>query len=180
MSLPKTIQLFVSCFVLCLLVQSCNSQENKKDFKFKSQKDYDEMMIESHKKFNQDLEVKIEQYMDSSKMNFQRTGSGMAYAILQKGSGVKPKVGNEVRIKYQLRFLNGDAVFGYEDVQNLSFFIEKSDVETGLHEAIKLMQVGEKSEFIFPPHLAFGISGNRKGIPPQSTLIYTIELLAVR
>ncbi len=180
MSLHKSIQLFVSCFLLCLLVQSCNSQENKKDFNFKSQKDYDDMMIESHKKFNQDLEVKIEQYIDSSNINFQRTGSGLAYGVLQKGSGINPKLGNEVRIKYNVRFLNGDTIIGYENIQNLSFYIEKSDVETGLHEALQLMKVGEKAEFIFPPHLAFGISGNRKGIPPQSTLIYNIELVAVR
>ena len=166
--------------VFCFLISSCNSQEQKQEIQYSSKKEFEDAMIESHKKFIQKSDDQIKQYIDSSAYTFETTGTGLRHAIISEGVGVIPKVGDQVKISYTIRFLDGEPVMEYEHGKNLEFFIEKSDVETGLHQALQLMKVGEKAEFIMPPHLAFGISGDRKGIPPQSTLIYTIELLAVR
>lgn len=173
----KSILIFV---VFGFLFTSCNSQEQKQELQYSSKKNFEEAMIESHKKFIQKSDDEIATYIKSSEYTFETTGTGLRHAIINEGIGVIPKIGDQVKIKYTIRFLDGEPVIEYEQGRNLEFFIEKSDVETGLHQALQLMKVGEKAEFILPPHLAFGMSGDRNGIPPQSTLIYTIELLAVR
>jgi FKBP-type peptidyl-prolyl cis-trans isomerase len=173
----KSILIFA---VFGLLFTSCNSQEQKQELQYSSKKDFDEAMIESHKKFIQKSDDAIAVYIDSSNYTFETTGTGLRHAVIAEGVGVIPKIGDQVKINYIIRFLDGEPVLDFEKGRNLEFFIEKSDVETGLHQALQLMKVGEKAEFIFPPHLAFGMTGDRNGIPPQSTLIYTIELLAVR
>ena len=54
------------------------------------------------------------------------------------------------------------------------------NVETGLHEGIKYMKVGEKAKMILPSHLAHGLIGDSKKIPPRSTIVYDIELLDLK
>tara|TARA_R110002049_G_scaffold294590_5_gene481303 strand:- start:2734 stop:3258 length:525 start_codon:yes stop_codon:yes gene_type:complete len=166
--------------VFILIISACNSQEQKQKVPFQSKSDFDESMIESHKRFLDKSSKEITEYINRSNYTFETSGTGLRYTTLEKGSGVQPKKGNEVKIEYSIQFLDGEPVMEYATPKVMSFYIEQSDVETGLHEALQLMKVGEKAEFIFPPHLAFGISGDRNGIPPQSTLIYTIELLATR
>lgn len=166
--------------VLMLIISACNSQEQKQELPYTTKIEFEESMIQSHKRFIEKSATAINAYIDSSDYKFTASGTGLRYAIIENGYGVQPKKGNEVKINYTIKFLDGEAVMEFDKPKAMSFYIEQSDVETGLHEAIQLMKVGEKSEFIFPPHLAFGMSGNRNGIPPQSTLVYTIELEAIR
>lgn len=166
--------------VLVIIISSCNSQEQEKKHNYQTKSNFEESMIQSHKRFLEKTSADIELYTDSSDLNFETTGTGLRYAIIEKGSGVIPHKGSEVKIRYTIHFLDGEPVLEFSSPKILTFYIEQSNVETGLHQALQLMKVGEKAEFIFPPHLAFGISGNRNGIPPQSTLKYTIELLATR
>ena len=60
------------------------------------------------------------------------------------------------------------------------FAVDFDDVESGLHEGVKYMSVGDKAIFILPAHLAHGITGDQAAIPPQSTLVYDLHLLAKR
>jgi FKBP-type peptidyl-prolyl cis-trans isomerase len=53
-------------------------------------------------------------------------------------------------------------------------------VESGIHEGIKLMRVGEKSKLVFPSHLAHGLVGDLKDIPPLSPLVVDIELIELQ
>jgi FKBP-type peptidyl-prolyl cis-trans isomerase len=56
------------------------------------------------------------------------------------------------------------------------FIVDKSNVETGVQEAIKLMKVGDRAKLIIPAHLAHGITGDMNKIPPISTLIVDLKL----
>jgi len=58
--------------------------------------------------------------------------------------------------------------------------VDKSSVETGLHEGVKLMHVGEKATMILPSHLAYGLIGDEKRIPPRASVLYELELLSVK
>ncbi len=166
--------------ILIVFISACNSQEKEGNATYQSKRDFEEKMIASHKRFIEKSNQTIQNYIDSSAYSYITTGTGLRYAVIEAGAGVTPSKGNEVKIAYSIRFLDGEEVMGYNEPKVSSFFIEQSDVESGLHEALQLMKVGEKASFIFPPHLAFGISGDRNGIPPQSTLLYTIELIAAR
>ena len=62
--------------------------------------------------------------------------------------------------------------------QPQEFIVALDDVEAGLHEGIQKLAIGDKAIFILPAHLAHGVSGDQSAIPPQSPLVYDIELIA--
>lgn len=166
--------------IFIAFITSCNSQVQNETIQNQGGVNFEEAMIQSHKLFVEKSTKAINQYVNQSDYEFITTGTGLRYAIISTGVGVRPVKGNEVKIEYIIEFLDGEKVLNYEKPKTISFYIEQSSVESGLHEALQLMKLGEKASFIFPPHLAFGMSGDRQGIPPQSTLLYTIELLAIR
>ena len=57
--------------------------------------------------------------------------------------------------------------------------IEKTDIESGLHEALKYMCTNDKALFILPSHLAHGLIGDQDKIPPLQSLIYDIHLIKI-
>lgn len=121
----------------------------------------------------------IKQYIQRKGGTFIETGTGVHYFIYQKSdSNKQPKSGDEVEIKYLLTLLNGDTV-----VNKLSnsdkIKVEFDEKESGLHETIKLLSVGDKAFIIIPSHRAHGLTGNDVNIPPLSTLVYQIEIVKI-
>jgi peptidylprolyl isomerase len=106
--------------------------------------------------------------------------SGILYEILADGSGDKPEAGNTVRMNYRGMFLDG-RVFDSSDVHGapLEFPVGRQIVIPGLDETARDMRVGEKRLAIFPPEFAYGEQGAGNVIPPNSYLVFELELLGI-
>jgi len=108
----------------------------------------------------------------------QVTASGLQYKVLHKGNGtVNPKVTDEVTVHYVGSLMDG-TVFDSSVARDkpISFGLER--VIEGWKEGLPLMVEGDKMRFFIPPSLAYG--ENRAGdIPPNSTLIFDVELLKI-
>jgi FKBP-type peptidyl-prolyl cis-trans isomerase len=83
-------------------------------------------------------------------------------------------------IDYSVSLLDGTECYSSKSTGPQEFRIGQDNVESGLHEAILLMKVGDKARFILPPHLAHGLIGDQNKIPAMSTIIYDVELKALR
>ena len=107
--------------------------------------------------------------------------SGIRYIVQTKGTGAKPSPGKTVSIKYKGMLLSG-RVFDNSDVHGgpLDFQIGARRVIPGMEEAVKDMVIGEKRMVIIPPELAYGERGVDNVIPPNSFLIFEIELIGIR
>jgi peptidylprolyl isomerase len=107
------------------------------------------------------------------------TSSGLRYIILQEGVGDTPYSGQTVRVHYSGSFIDGTKFdSSYDKNKPLEFMLGARRVIQGWEEGIQLLNVGAKAKFIIPPNLAYGPRG--KGpIPPNSTLIFEIELLEI-
>ena len=114
--------------------------------------------------------------------------SGLKYVSLQAGvDTVKPKTGQEVKIRYVGKLLDGTV---FDEVTGRAFFnfkIGDKDIIDGWHDGFKLMSKGEKGIFIIPPFLAYGTKGMKDPfepgqymIPPNSTLIFEVELISIK
>ena len=104
------------------------------------------------------------------------TPSGLQYEIISEGSGEKPGPNDNVRVHYEGTFINGsafDSSFGSEPVEfGLSWVIP------GWSEGLQLMNEGSVYRLVIPSYLAYGSSGSGP-IPPNATLIFRVELLAI-
>jgi FKBP-type peptidyl-prolyl cis-trans isomerase FkpA len=103
-----------------------------------------------------------------------KTESGLQYKILVEGRGRKPKPKSTVKVHYRGILLDGT---GFDNSYSSDEPIELSlhRVIEGWNEGLQLMPSGSAYVFLIPPELAYGEKGARS-IPPNSTLIFEIEL----
>ena len=107
------------------------------------------------------------------------TASGLKYVERKIGDGKEAKVGSKVKVHYTGTFVDGkkfDSSIG-KDPYELT--IGNAEVIKGWEEGLEGMKVGGKRKLIIPPKLAYGEKG-RTGIPPNSTLLFEIELVDVK
>ena len=108
------------------------------------------------------------------------TASGLKYVVLKQGTGtVSPKATDSVNVHYHGTLLNG-TVFdsSVERGQPISFPL--NGVIPGWTEGLQLMKVGDKFKFEIPPNLAYGAGSPSPKIPPNSTLVFEVELLGIQ
>ncbi len=120
-------------------------------------------------------ENRIEAFIRRRGWNMTETGTGLRYEIYEGGKGVAAEAGMKASLKYVISLLNGEVV--YQSDEASSFKIGKDEVESGLHEGVLMMRVGDKARMILPPHLAHGLTGDRERIPSNATLVFDVELI---
>ncbi len=105
-----------------------------------------------------------------------KTRSGLLYKVLKKGAGASPKAGAQVTCHYQGAFIRG-TVFdsSYERKEPATFKI--GQLIPGMNEALLAMKKGEKRLLVIPPELGYGKRGAGNAIPPDSWLVFEVELL---
>ncbi|GGK04971.1 FKBP-type peptidyl-prolyl cis-trans isomerase [Luteimonas terricola] len=107
------------------------------------------------------------------------TGSGLQYMVLRQGSGPRPTADTQVRVHYEGTLLDG-TVFDSSYERNDPATFGLGQVIAGWTEGLQLMPVGAKYRFWIPSELAYGRNGSPGGIPPNSTLVFDVELLQLR
>ena len=106
------------------------------------------------------------------------TKSGLAYKVIKKGEGSSPKATDTVTVHYTGYLTDGSKFDSSVDRgQPTSFPL--NGVIKGWTEGLQLMNVGAKYRFKIPGDLAYGPQGNR-GIPPNATLVFDVELIAIQ
>jgi FKBP-type peptidyl-prolyl cis-trans isomerase FkpA len=117
--------------------------------------------------------------------NVKKTASGLYYTISKQGSGAFPKVGQQVTVNYTGKKLDGikfdsNVEPDFNHVEPFSFLLGKHNVIKGWDEGIALMKKGMKATFYIPSIFAYGDRGSDERIPPNSILIFDIELLSFK
>lgn len=108
------------------------------------------------------------------------TPSGLKYQVLKQGTGtVSPKATDRVKVHYHGTLLNG-TVFDSSVQRNDPATFPLNAVIAGWTEGVQLMKVGDKFKFEIPPNLAYGPEGRPPVIPPNSTLVFEVELLEIQ
>jgi FKBP-type peptidyl-prolyl cis-trans isomerase len=128
-----------------------------------------------------DEKAKQKELLDSVAIGYEETKSGLRYQILQKGSGKQATKGAGVSVHYKGQLLDG-TVFdsSYKRKDPIDFNVGIGQVIAGWDEGILLLQVGDKARFVIPSNLAYGSAGAGGVIPPDATLIFDVELMAVK
>jgi len=135
----------------------------------------------SRAKREEEAKLAMKAQMDKIAAGYDETPSGLRYKILQEGSGKKAEKGNMVSVHYKGQLLDGQ-VFdsSYQRKQPIDFTIGVGQVISGWDEGIQLLKVGDKARLVIPSNLAYGSQGAGGVIPPDATLIFDVELVAVK
>ena len=102
----------------------------------------------------------------------------LQYEVITEGTGVMPETTDTVRVHYHGTLLDG-TVFDSSIERGEPVQFAVSGVIRGWTEVLQLMKTGAKWKAYIPPALAYGVRGSAPRIPPNSLLIFAIELLEI-
>jgi FKBP-type peptidyl-prolyl cis-trans isomerase FklB len=104
--------------------------------------------------------------------------SGLQYKVITEGKGKSPKAADSVTVHYRGTLIDGTEFdSSYKRSEPATFPV--NGVIKGWTEALQLMKEGAKWQLFIPADLAYGEQG-RPGIPPNSVLIFEVELISVK
>ena len=120
---------------------------------------------------------KVENEISNRWPNTVKTRSGLQYVVLRKGDGKGcPKYGQAVTVHYTGTLLDG-RMFDSSVHRGQPATFKIGQVIEGWNEALQTMSKGEKRTLIIPPELGYGVHGYPGIIPPDSYLVFDVELL---
>lgn len=134
-----------------------------------------------HKMWIQEDLDAIEKFVSRRKWEMQETGTGTLYYIYE--SYPEAKQGETdlfATVGYEVMLLDGKVIYSSQTDGPAQVKIEKDDVESGIHEVLKIMRVGEKAAVILHPHRAHGLLGDDDKIGPQSVVVYNLHLISLK
>ena len=114
---------------------------------------------------------------NKQKPGVKTTASGLQYKVLKAGTGRSPSATDKVEVHYRGTLIDGKEFdSSYKRQQSITFPL--NGVIKGWTEGVQLMKEGAEYEFYIHPELGYGSSGT-SGIPPNSVLIFKVELIKV-
>jgi peptidylprolyl isomerase len=111
-----------------------------------------------------------------------KTASGLIYMVTKQGTGAQLKAGDEVIVHYTGLFTDGRMFDSSRDRgEPLSFRLGAGRVIKGWDEGLQLLRVGDHATLVIPAAIAYGEQGAGGGaIPPNSTLVFLVEIVGVK
>ena len=115
---------------------------------------------------------------NKSKPGIQTTASGLQYKITQEGTGAKPDANDKVTVHYHGTTIDGK-VFDSSVERGQPATFGLNQVIPGWTEGLQLLKPGGKAKLIIPANLGYGANGYPPVIPPNSWLVFDVELIKV-
>jgi FKBP-type peptidyl-prolyl cis-trans isomerase FkpA len=106
------------------------------------------------------------------------SASGLVYRSLKDGSGASPGASDKVKVHYRGTFPDGKE-FDSSYKRNEAIEFPLNGVIKCWTEGVQRMKVGGKAKLTCPPAIAYGERGAGGVIPPNATLLFEVELLAI-
>ena len=149
---------------------------NKDEFESFKREQYEKMQNQMNNNMEEQLIIDaqiIDQYLVDKNIEAINTASGLRYVILEAGSGPNASVGSSAKVRYIGMLLDGTTF----DSGEYTFNLGQGQVIRGWDEGIGYFNKGAKGTLYIPSALGYGPNGSGEAIPPNSILIFDIELL---
>jgi len=168
-------------FLLLLIISFSSCREGQAD-KNKQHKEFNHdtlknLFIKANKQIIQKENDEMDYYASSHQMTFVHTSSGIRYFVYQpsaKGDSIKDST--VITMSYKVSLLNGTECYSSKTDGKKTIRVGHEDIESGIHKALLYLKRGDKALILIPSHLAHGLLGDFKKIPPQMPIIYDVEI----
>lgn len=162
-------------------VEEVMNQEEFQAYRMEMMRKQQEDMLAQQEEQIKIDSVKIEEYLAENKIDAESTESGLYYVIEEKGSGIQPSPGDSVYVHYTGKLLDGTQFDSSLDRgEPLVIPIGQGMVIQGWDEGIMLLNKGAKATLYIPSPLGYGPRGSGGAIPPNSVLVFNVELVDVK
>jgi FKBP-type peptidyl-prolyl cis-trans isomerase len=168
--------------VLFFFINSCGNPSEKEKPKNNLPKAINEeelknQFVKANKQLVQKESDEMDYYVKTHKMPFVKTSSGIRYYVYKpsaQGDSIKDK--EEIVMNYIVSLLDGTECYSSKTEGKKTFIVGNEDIESGIHRGVKYLKHGDKALLLIPSHLAHGLLGDFKKIPPQMPIIYDVEI----
>ncbi len=167
---------FLSLFIITIIA-SCQQTPKKEQQVFNETK-----VKQQFVKANQQMVIKenddMDYYQKSHKLPFTITTSGIRHYVYKpstKGDSIKD--GDVLTLNYTISLLDGTECYSSKIDGVKEFKVGMGEAENGLHKAVLHLKTGDKALILIPSYLAHGLMGDSKKIPPQSPIVYDLEIV---
>ncbi len=161
------------CTLACLLLMSCRDTGAREQVRTSAPA----VELESFTEVNRRLAEKdkdiITAFIRRKGWTMEADTEGFYHMTLQKGRGEEIKQGTVVEVLVDIYLLDGTPCYLQ---QTRSFRVNETAEMSGLHKALLGQYKGSTLRLIFPPHLAYGLPGDRNRIPPRSILLLELKI----
>lgn len=127
----------------------------------------------------QPIPPSLDEYLKNNNLKTTSTPEGLHYQITMPGKGVAPKDGEYVLIRFKAMLLDSTVFEQSKEEEPFIFQVGNREVIKGLDKAARLLKIGGKGTFYLPPNLGYMHFGVGKVVPPNSPLMYELELLDI-
>lgn len=173
---PLIICLFIAGFLL-----SCDGNDSSAGEKKIDKVKVKEQFIKANQLVVNKENDEMDYYQKSHQMDFVKTKSGLRYYVYKASSkGDSIKDGDIVRMEYTVFLMDGTECYSSKTDGIKEFKVGMENLESGIHKGVKFLKSGDKALILIPSHLAHGLLGDYKKIPPQSPIVYDIHILSVK
>ena len=163
-------------FSYLIILFSCSQQK-------KTEKEVDwnqKKSTELNKNLSMEEEINIDLFLEEHKdWEVQKTGSGLRYWIYEHGKGARATSSKTAEVELIVELVDGRECYRTDADEVEVFEIDRADIESGIHEGIKYLSIGDRAKFILPSHLAHGLVGDLDKVPPLSILVIDIHLIGL-
>jgi len=171
----------VCTFLIAGLLPSCNpnhpEQGKNNHASAFNQDSVKKQFIKANKKLIQKENDEMDYYAKSHQMPFVKTTSGIRYFVYKpsaKGDSIRDS--SLITIDYKVSLLNGTECYSSEKDGAKTFVVGHENIESGIHKGVQYLKRGDKALILIPSHLAHGLLGDFKKIPPQMPIVYDIYI----
>jgi len=163
-------------------IQSPKAKQPKLEKQAKQNGNVATTKAEKKDKKKKDAQPQAQQQQKQKKdVGVERTITGGVKVVdLREGSGPEAKVGKRAQVYYEGRLKSNNKVFdSMKSGAGFKFPVGRGEVIKAWDVGVVGMKVGGKRRIICPPHMAYGVRGSPPTIPPNSTLVFEVELKGV-
>lgn len=176
-------KLFIYSFLIGLTLTGCADRQEARSPVSRSSGSFLKKSIEISKELIANEEAIFDSIMkENPETQYLTSQKGYWYTYLEKSENEEylPQAGDLVYFDSEITSVEGDTIYAPGELKTREYMIDKEEIIIGLRDGIKRMKKGEKVQFLFPSHVAYGYLGDKNRIGRNVPIIYNVTLLDIK